>query len=91
MFNNERSLDTQGPNAEDELHEIQEEEKQTLLNLETLCKEGSALLALYDAPFYEFLNNFLSEVRARPQAKLSKENIRNIEEIGVVLEQDLRD
>jgi hypothetical protein len=76
---------------EDELHEIQEEEKETLLDLETLCKEGSALLALYEAPFYEFLNDFLSEVRARPQAKLSKENIRNIEEIGVVLEQDLKD
>jgi hypothetical protein len=79
------------PKSLGEVHEIQEEERELLLELETLCAEGNARRALYDGPFNEFLRDFLVEVRERPQARLTKEEIRKIEEIGVVLEQDIEE
>jgi hypothetical protein len=69
------------PKSLQEIREIQEEEKEMLLELESLCTEANDRLAVYSGSFVEFLQTFLQEVRGRPQGRLSKEEIRRIEEI----------
>lgn len=72
----------------EEVCEIRDEERELLLDLDNLCSEASTRRKLYDGPFNEFLQAFLHEVRERPRTKIGEEDIKNIEEIGVVLDYD---
>jgi hypothetical protein len=76
------------PKSLDEVCEIQDEERELLIDLETLREEGNTRRAQYNGPFPEFLGVFLLEGKQRPQKNISKEDIRKIEEIGVVLDLD---
>ncbi|MCJ1243970.1 hypothetical protein MMC30_001167 [Trapelia coarctata] len=69
-----------------EISEIQDEEKELIAELESLCEEADHRWAQYQGSFVEFLESFRQEVRERPSKPISKKDIRKMEEIGVVLQ-----
>ena len=69
-----------------EISEIHDEEKELIAELEDLCEEARFRRAGYEGSFFNFLEVFLQEVRDRKPKPISKLAIREMEEIGVVLE-----
>jgi len=80
------SLLLKQPKCWDEVCEIQEEEREILLDHERLCFEASVRRTALDGGFHEFLQISLLEVRERPRDIISEDDIQNIKQIGVVFD-----
>lgn len=75
--------DRPGP---EEISEIQDEERELIEELNSLCEEASIRRADYQGSFTDFLQEFLQEVHGRKPKPISKKDRRKMEEIGVVFQ-----
>lgn len=71
-----------------EVIEIQDEEKELILKLDSLCAEAKVRRKTFQGPFCDFLMDFIHEIDERETEKVSIEDARELREIGVVLDPD---